>query len=266
MELEELHVFQRQAAAQEDGRAVAGIGIGVGCDRKDAAMPARGEDDRLGVEGVQFSGRQLDGHDARGPAVHEQQVEHLELVEEVDLVLQALLVEGLQDHMPGAVGGVAGAVHRLAGHVVGVPAKGPLRDLPFGRAVEREAHVLELEHGIDGLIAHELDGILIAEIIGALDRIIGVPLRLVFLQVAEGGADAALRGAGVGTRGVELADDSGLGVAGSVEARHQARASGPDDDNFKFVNSRHENSQDLVHGLHGVSRTILQKLTHIANG
>ena len=36
--------------------------------------------------------------------VGDEQVEHLEFVEELDVVLDALLVEGVEDHVAGAVG------------------------------------------------------------------------------------------------------------------------------------------------------------------
>ena len=46
----------------------------------------------------------------RGPAVlDDEQVDDMVLVEELDLVLDALLVQRLQDHVPGAVGGEARA-------------------------------------------------------------------------------------------------------------------------------------------------------------
>jgi hypothetical protein len=114
MELEELHVFQRDAAAVDDCSPIAGIGIGVGSDLPDAPVSAGGDDDSLGVEGMQFAGSQLDSDNASSLPVYDQQVEHLEFVVELDLVLQALLVQGLQDHVTRAVGGVTGAADGFA--------------------------------------------------------------------------------------------------------------------------------------------------------
>ena len=164
-----------------------------------------------------------------------QQVDHLELVEEVDLVLQALLVEGLQDHVPGAVGGMAGTADRLAGDVVGVPAEGTLRDLAFRGAVEGQPHVLQLVDRLDRLVAHELDRVLVAQVVGALDGVIGVPFGVVFFLAAERRADAALGGAGVRAGGVELADDGGLGRLGGIQPCHQTCAAGTHHDDFKLM-------------------------------
>ena len=99
--------------------------------------------------------------------------------------------------MTGAIGGVTGASDRFAGYIVGVTAEVTLQDAAFGRAVKRQAHVFEFKHRINRLIAHEFDGILIAEIIRAFYRVIRVPFRMIFLGIAECCADAALRRAGV---------------------------------------------------------------------
>jgi hypothetical protein len=180
MELEEFHIFQRQAAPHDHGRAVAGEGIGIGGDLPDAAMPAGGKDDRLGMEDVHLAGGQLDRNHARGGPVDHQQVNRLEFVEEGHVVLHALLVERLQDHVTGAVGGMAGAPDRFAGHVIGMPAKRALGDLAIRRAVKGQAHVFQFVDGRHGLVAHELDRILVAQVIRAFDRVVGVPFGMVF--------------------------------------------------------------------------------------
>ena len=141
--------------------------------------------------------------------------------------------------MPCAVRGMAGAPDRFACFVVGVPAERTLRDLALGSPVERKPHVLQLEHRLDGFIGHELDGILVAEIIGPLDRIIGVPLGFVFLVISQRRTDAALRRARMGTCRVELADDCRLCPARSIQSRHQSRAPRPDDNYFKLMNICH---------------------------
>ena len=42
--------------------------------------------------------------------------------------------------------------------------------------------MLQFEHRVDGFVGHELDGILIAEIIGAFDGVVGVPLGAIFFK------------------------------------------------------------------------------------
>ena len=120
-------------------------------DLEHPAGAAGGEHHRLRAEDVQLSGGELVGDDAgRAPLAH-QQVEHVELVEEADVALHALLVEGLQDHVPGAVRCVAGALHRGLAVVARVAAEPALVDLAVRRAVERQPPVLQLVDGVDGL-------------------------------------------------------------------------------------------------------------------
>jgi len=146
VELHELHVLQRQAVAEGDGHAVTGEGVRVGGGLEDLARAAGGEDHGLGLEHVQLTGGELVGHHTgratplRG--VHHDEVQHVVLVEELHVVLDARLVEGLQDHVTGAVGRVARAAHGVLAVVAGVPAEAALVDLALGGAVERQPHVL----------------------------------------------------------------------------------------------------------------------------
>jgi hypothetical protein len=141
-------------------------------------MPACGEDNRFGMDGVQFACCQFHCHNASGLAIDHDEIKHLIFIKEIDLVLQALLVQGLQDHVSRAVGGVCRAADGFARFVVGMPAKRTLGNFAFGRAVEGQTHVFEFEHGVDGFIGHELDRVLVAEIIGTFDGIVHVPFGL----------------------------------------------------------------------------------------
>jgi hypothetical protein len=83
------------------------------------------------------------------------QIDHLEFVEKGDLVLDALLVKGLQNHVPGAVGGVAGPLHRPLPEVARVTAESPLVDAPFRGAVEGQSPVFQIVDRLDGLFGQE---------------------------------------------------------------------------------------------------------------
>ena len=91
--------------------------------------------------------------------------------------------------------------------------------------------MLELDHRRDGLAAHVLDRVLVAEPVRALDRVVHVPAPVVRPHIAERGADAALRRDGVAARREDLGDagrgEPGLGHA---ERGAQAGAAGADDD------------------------------------
>ena len=195
----------------------------------------------LRLEDVQLAGRELVGDDAgrrwtiaRLDRRHDH-VEHVVLVEEVDAELDAVLEQRLQDHVAGAVGRVAGAAHGRLAVVAGVAAEAALVDLALGRAVERQAHVLEVEDRVDGLLREDLGRVLVDQVVAALDRVEGVPLPVVLLHVGERGGHAALRRAGVGAGGVELRDDRGAGVRARLDRRAHPGAAGADDDDVVLV-------------------------------
>src|SRR5690606_39862202 len=141
-ELVELHVLERQALAEDDAEAVTGEGVGVRRRLVHTARAARREDDGLGVEDVDLAGRELVRDDTRRDGtvlgLGEGDVERVELVEELDVVLDAVLVERLQNHVAGAVGGVARATDRGLTVVAGVTTEATLIDLSLGRPVERK--------------------------------------------------------------------------------------------------------------------------------
>ena len=193
--------------------------------------------DGLRPEGVQRAVGDAVGDDpGRATAVAEvaalgQQVDHVVLVEELDAVLDALLVERLQDHVAGPVGGEARPPDRALAVVPGVAAEAALVDLAVGRPVERQAHVLELDDGLDRLAGEDLGRVLVDEVVAALDRVEHVPLPVVLLLVAQGGTDAALGGAGVGAGRIELGQDRRLDAGlGELEGGPQAGAAGADDE------------------------------------
>jgi hypothetical protein len=162
-------------------------------------------------------------------------------------VLDALLVEGLQDHVAGSVGRETGAPDGRLAVVAGVAAELALVDLAVRRAVERQAHVLEFDDGLDGLAGEDLGGVLVDQVVAALDRVEHVPLPVVLLEVPESGADTALGGAGVGAGGIELRQDGGVDAfTGQFERGPEAGAAGADDDRVERV----------VHGLGPGSFTV----------
>ncbi len=99
--------------------------------------------------------------------------------------------------MPGTVGGVARAPYGFVGDIVGVPAKGTLGDATIRRARERQAHMLQLIYRLGRLFAHKGDHILVAQVVAALDRVEGVPLGVVLLDVPQRRADTTLSRAGM---------------------------------------------------------------------
>ena len=113
------------------------------------------------------------------------QVEREPLLVHRDPALDQLLVQHVQQHVAGDVGGVTGA-RRAAG------AERALGDAAVLGAREDGAHVLELVDIARALGAHHRDRVLVAEVVRPLDREEGVVLGTVFTGVSEGGVDAAL--------------------------------------------------------------------------
>ena len=254
VELEELHVLQRQTPAVAGGLAVTGQGVRVGGHPEELAGAAGRVDDRLRLEDVDLAGRQLVGHDTGGllDAVDlgDQLVQDVELVEELHALLDAVLVQRLEDHVAGAVGRVAGTADRGLAVVAGVAAEAALVDLTLGRPVERQAHLLQVEDRVDGLLRQDLGGVLVDQVVAALDRVEGVPLPVVLLHVGERGGHTALRGARVGAGGVELGQDRGAAALRRLDGGTHARATGADDDGVVLVDL-HDSRSPVPSGCSG---------------
>ncbi len=233
VELVKLHVLQRKSLAEHDAQAVAGEGVGVGGGLVHPARPTGGEHDRLGAEDVDVTGGQLVGDDAGGDGpglrLGDRDVQCVELVEELDVVLDAVLVQRLQDHVAGAVRGVARPAHGGLAVVAGVSAEPALVDASLGGAVERHAHLLEVQHRVDGFLAHDLDGVLVGEVVAALDGVEGVPLPVVIFDVGQRRAHSALRRAGVAAGRVQLRQHCGACPRTGLDRGPHARASCADD-------------------------------------
>ena len=233
VELHELHVLQRQAGAQHHGVAVAGAGVGRGAGEVGAAVAAGRQDRLLGAEAVQRAVLQAQRDDAAAGAlaVHDQ-VDGEVLDEELGRVAQRLAIERVQHGVAGAVGGGAGALRgRAFAELGGHAAERALVDAAVLGAGERHAVVLELVDGLDGVAAEVLDGVLVAEPVGALDGVVHVPAPVVRAHVAERGGDAALGRDGVRAGREHLGDAGGLEAGlGGAERGAQARAAGADDD------------------------------------
>ncbi len=244
MELEELHILRRDPPPHGDGHAVSGVGMSVGGDFEDPAPATGGKHHRLGMEHVQFPGGQLDRNDAGGPPLGGQQIHHLEFIVEIDPVLDALLIERLQDHMTGAIGRVGRSSHRFPGLIVGVTAEGSLCDLAVRGAIEGQPQVLQVVHGGDRLVAHEFNRVLIAQVVAAFDRVVGVPFRTVFLFAPQGCADAALCRSGMRAHRMQLAEHRRVGASGRVEPGHEPGSSPAYDQHLVLVLDGHAPSPD----------------------
>jgi hypothetical protein len=202
----------------------------------DPAAAARRNDRHVGAEAVDRPVLQTPGEQAAaGAVIVREEINGKIFDKEARLVLEALLVERVQDRVTRAVRGGAGTISHVALGILGcVPTKPALIDRAGLGAAERHAEMLELDDRRDRLAAQVFDRVLIAEPVGAPDGIEHVPTPVVLLHVAECGADAALRGDGV------AASREDFGDAGGVEPRcdhaeccPQSGATGAEDDDVK---------------------------------
>ena len=231
VELDELHVLQRQAGAQHHAAAVAGAGVRRGAGSVGAAVAAGRENRGLRPEPMQRAVVELERDDAAADAlvVHDQ-VDGEELDVEFGRMAQRLAVHRVQHGVPGAVGGGAGALRLALAVVHGHAAERALVDLAVLGARERHAPVLELVDGLGRVAHHVFDRVLVAEPVRPLDGVVHVPAPVVRMHVAEGGRNAAL------CCNRMRAGRKHLGDAGGAQARFraadhgaQAGAAGADD-------------------------------------
>ena len=199
--LDHLHVHQLGADPVGHRDPVAGADQGVGRRLPDLAVAAAGEDHRLRLEQLHRAvGDVARDHPAALAALVHRQRGGEPLLVAGDLlgVLHQLLVEDVHDRLAGDVGDVVGAGR-------GGAAEGAGAELALLVAVEGDAEVLEVEDLLRRLAAHDLDRVLVAQVVGALDRVEGV--RLPGVAGVEGRVDPALGRIGMRADGVDLADD-----------------------------------------------------------
>lgn len=152
---------------------------------------------------------------ARAVLIHDE-VKSKVLDEELRIVFHGGPVKRMEHCVACPVGGRAASV-RLPpfAEVETLASKRTLVDLALLGAGEWHAVILQFDDGLGGLAAHILDGVLIAQPVGALDCVVGVPTPVVLRHVAESGVDAALGRNGVGARREELCN---------TPASHRSRA------------------------------------------
>ena len=224
MELHHLHVLQRDADPQRQGHPVARARVRIRRPAVQPARAARGEDDGLRADRLQPAVQEVPGDHSLAAVVVHDELPGEELLVDGEVTLHHLLVEDVDQDVAGDVGGVGGS--RLAGG-----AERALRDSPVLGSREDGAPVLELVDVVGRLVAEDLDRVLVAEVVRALDRVVGVLLGVVVGRVPERGVDPAFGGSGVAADRVDLREKRDVGAEiVSLDRGTHARAPGADDE------------------------------------
>ena len=143
---------------------------------------------------------------------------------------QVLLVEGVQDRMPCPVGRGTGPGGLVTAEVLALAAEGALVDLAVVESGKRYPGVFQLVNRWNRLAAHELYGVLVTEIVGALDRVEHVPVPVVRQHVRQRCIDAALGGNRMGPCWKYLRDHRhAVARARQLQRGVQPRSACPDD-------------------------------------
>jgi hypothetical protein len=213
MKLEKLHVFQREACSNRQGRTVSGIGMCIGGYLKHSTEAAGSEHDRFGPKRMQLTGCKLDSEYPRTNPTRHYQLHHLELVEKMDIVFDTLLIECLQYHVPGPIGRITGAPNRCFSEVSCMSSESPLIDFAFGRSAKRQSSVFQIVYGLNGFFSKDDCCRLVYQIISPFDRIECVPFGLILFDISQGSTDPTLCGTGMASYRVEFGEHSGFDVS-----------------------------------------------------
>ena len=171
------------------------------------AQPSGSKDHSLGPDGVDLACSDLQRHHTADLSVLDHQGGYEPFLVAAHARLDQLLEHHVQERLPGEIADEEGASPALA-------AECPSSQVALIVAVEGNAKMLHVNQGAPGGAAHHLDGILVAEEIAPLDRVVGVVLPVI-ATVSQGGVDPALSCVGVAADGVYLADNRSVGAVGS---------------------------------------------------
>ena len=203
MKLDELHILQWQSGAQCHRIAVAGADMRLGRREIGAAAASGRQHHDMRPKQMQGAVFKTPRDDPAARAVLHDEIEREVFDKKLGIMPEALLVEGMQQRVAGPVGGGAGAFGQPLAPLHGVAAKRALIDMAVLGARERHAEMFELDDRRHCILTHVFDRVLVAEPVGALDRVVHVPAPVVLAHIAECRTDAALRrrpcGCGSGT-------------------------------------------------------------------
>ena len=179
---------------------------------------------------MDFAGADLHDYSAGALTVLDYQVENEPLFVHADSSPHDLFVENVQQGLAGEV-----CNEECAGLTLTSESAGAKPALFV--AAEGDTVVFHLDNFGTSLTAHDLDGVLVSEIVGSLDSVVCVVVPVVS-GVFKRGVDAALSRVGVAPNGMDLGDDRYVGpVLGRGQRRSHAGQSSAYDQDIVGVHS-----------------------------
>ena len=196
MKLHEFHILQRQSGAQHHGVAVAGADMRRSAGEIGAPVTAGRKNGHVGGKAVDRSVVHVKrNHAAAATVIIHDQVDRKIFDVEFGGMAQRLSVHRVQHGVAGAVGSRASPLCRALTIVRRHAAERTLINLAvLFAARERQAPMLKLIHGSRRVAAEIFDRVLVAEPVGAFDRVVHVPAPVILAHIAERRRDAALGG------------------------------------------------------------------------
>ena len=174
------------------------------------------------------AGTDIHGNDTVTLALFDAQGRHKPLRIDLDPLCDSPFMEGVEQDMAGDVGGIAGP--GVAG-----AAKGALGDGPVGEPAERAPPVLHFIDDPCRLSALEFHGILVGQVITALDRIEGVlfpGIIAAFGVVGQGGVNPSLGSDRVGADRVDLRNQPHVILVAQADRRPEPRQTTTDNEDI----------------------------------
>jgi hypothetical protein len=196
-----------------------------GGERKDAARTAGAQDHRSAEHRVHLASADVERRDADRAPVLDQDLRREVLVVAHDAVVFQRRLEQRVEHVE------AGLVRRVPRALGAHAAERAHRHAAVLLAAPRAAPVLELVELARGLFHEPLDRVLVRQIVGALDRVLGVQVEVVV--VARDPGRPALGRDGVAPHRVQLRDAGDGELRVRLDGRDrgaQARAPAADQD------------------------------------
>ena len=200
MELNKLHILQRQTLTRDHAAAVAGASVRGRGGEIGTAVTAGGQNGRLGVEDMHGAVIKLPRNNALTlPIIGHDQIGREIFDEELCLLLHRLPIKRVQDRVAGPVRRGTGPLHgRAFPKLCRVTAEGSLVDVALFRAGEGNAVMLQFINRLWRFTGEVFHRVRVAQPVRAFHSVIHVPLPAIRPHVAQGRRNAALCGNRVG--------------------------------------------------------------------